>query len=140
MPLAEALGPYAEQVEGALVPHQLFPANNPPWCGTSASREGERASGLGCGVAEDPQDVGEALPYHPAVPLAEALGPYAEQVEGALVPHQLFLANIPLWCGTSARGAGPPSALGCALAEHPPGVGEPLPYHPSVPLAVSCES
>ncbi len=32
------------------------------------------------------------------------------------------------------------SALGCGLAEHPPGVGEALPYNPSVPLAVSCES
>ncbi len=51
------------------------------------------------------------------------------------MPHQLFLANIPLWCGTSAKGAGPPSARGGRLAEHPPGVGEPLPYHPSVPLA-----
>ncbi len=56
------------------------------------------------------------------------------------MPHQLFLANIPLWCGTSAKGAGPPSARGGRLAEHPPGVGEPLPYHPSVPLAVCCES
>ena len=70
------------------------------------------------------------------MPLAEALGPYAEQVEGALVPHQLFLANIPLWCGTSASPESfRDSALGCRLAEHPPGVGEPLPYHPSVPLA-----
>ncbi len=51
------------------------------------------------------------------------------------MPHQLFLTSIPRWCGTSARGAGPPSALGVRLAEHPPGVGEPLPYNPSVPLA-----
>ena len=52
-----------------------------------------------------------------------------------LVPHQLMNSNDSLWCGTSARGAGPPSALGCRLAEHPPGGGEPLPYNPSVPLA-----
>jgi hypothetical protein len=52
-----------------------------------------------------------------------------------LVPHQLFFTSIPRWCGTSARGAGPPSALGVRLAEHPPGVKEPLPYNPSVPLA-----
>ena len=29
-------------------------------------------------------------------------------------------------------------ALGACLAEHPPGVGEPLPYNPSVPLAEAC--
>ncbi len=51
------------------------------------------------------------------------------------MPHQLFFTSIPRWCGTSARGAGPPSALGVRLAEHPPGVGEPLAYNPSVPLA-----
>ncbi len=49
------------------------------------------------------------------------------------MPHQLFLANIPLRCGTSARGAGPPSALGCGLAEHPPGVGELSPTTPQCP-------
>ncbi len=116
------------------MPHQLFPANNPPWCGTSARGAGP-PSALGFGLAEHPPGVGEPLPYIPSVPLAKALGPYAEQVEGALVPHQLFPANNPPWCGTSARGAGPPSALGFGLAEHPPGVGEPLPYIPSVPLA-----
>ncbi len=127
-------------------------ASIPRWCGTSASPESLRDSALGVHLAEHPPGAGEPLPYNPSVPLAEALGPYGEQAEGALVPHQLFLANIPLWCGTSAspesvsrRDARPigterDSALGCALAEHPPGVGEALPYNPSVPLAVSCES
>jgi hypothetical protein len=63
------------------------------------------------------------------------------------VPHQLLdpsaaptisLYDIYLWCGSSARGAGPPSALGACLAEHPPSVGESLPYNPSVPLAEAC--
>ncbi len=140
VPLAEALGPYAEQVEGALVPHQLFLANIPLWCGTSARGAGGPPSALGCGLAEHPPGVGEALPYNPSVPLAVSCDSYEKLVGGALVPHQLFVANIPLWCGTSARGAGPPSARGCRLAEHPPAVGEPLPYHPSVPLVVCCES
>ncbi len=56
----------------------------------------------------------------------------------ALVPHQLFPANNPPWCVTSARGAGPPSALDFSLAEHPPSIGESLPYNPSVPLAEAC--
>jgi len=52
-----------------------------------------------------------------------------------LVPHHLGTPTGSLWCGTSARGAGPPSALGCRLAAHPPGGGELLPSNPSVPLA-----
>ncbi len=99
------------------MPHQLFLANIPLWCGTSARGAGP-PSALGCGLAEHPPGAGEALPYNPSVPLAEALGPYAEQVEGALVPHQLFLSNIPLWCGTSARGAGPP-VLGGPTTDEP---------------------
>ncbi len=52
------------------------------------------------------------------------------------MPHQLFLTSIPRWCGTSASPESfRDSALGVRLAEHPPGVGEPLPYNPSVPLA-----
>ncbi len=52
------------------------------------------------------------------------------------MPHQLFLANIPRWWGTSVSpDSVRDSARGACLAEHPPSVGEPLPYNPSVPLA-----
>ncbi len=63
-----------------------------------------------------------------------------------LVPHQLFLTNtiisgvaLPLVPNAFPRETLVPSgrrdsALGACLAEHPPGVGEPLPYNPSVPL------
>ncbi len=61
--------------------------------------------------------------------------------------HQLFLTSIPRWCAPTAssesvsrRDSRPigtewDSALGIRLAEHPPGVGEHLPYNPLVPLA-----
>ncbi len=52
------------------------------------------------------------------------------------MPHQLFFTSIPRWCGTSASPERlRDSALDFSLAEHPPGVGEPLAYNPSVPLA-----
>ncbi|MFB3074859.1 MAG: hypothetical protein ACE1Z6_06740 [Candidatus Methylomirabilales bacterium] len=57
--------------------------------------------------------------------IPKLLGALAILIVGWLVPHQLFLTSIPRWCGTSARGASPPSALGIRLAEHPPSVGEP---------------
>ncbi len=55
-------------------------------------------------------------------------------VYDTLVPHQLFLTSIPRWCGTSASPESlRDSALGVRLAEHPPGVGESLPYNPQCP-------
>ncbi len=95
-----------------------------PWLSTLF--EAPSPTGLACLLIFSPPTLFLSLP-------SVALGARPSK----RVPHQLFLANIPLWYGTSARGAGPPSALGCGLAEHPPGVGEPP---PSVPLAVSCES
>ncbi|MFB3075049.1 MAG: hypothetical protein ACE1Z6_07710, partial [Candidatus Methylomirabilales bacterium] len=71
----------------------------------------------------------------------------ADSLSEFLVPHQLFFTSIPRWCGTFASpesvfrrdsrpiGTERDSTLSIRLAEHPPGVGEPLPYNPSVPLA-----
>ncbi len=51
------------------------------------------------------------------------------------MPHQLYLTNTSIsGAALPLGGAGPPSARGLGLAEHPPGVGEPLTYNPSVPL------
>ncbi len=50
------------------------------------------------------------------------------------MPHQLFLTSR-AGAAFPVGGQGGPSALGVHLAEHPPGVVEPLPYNSSVPLA-----